>query len=55
MSLSKELLDLIVCPRCKGVLIYLQAKERLNCETCRLSYFVEDDLPILLIDEAENY
>jgi len=55
MTLSKELLELIVCPKCKGRLEYLQARERLNCETCRLSFRVEDDLPILLIEEAEKY
>lgn len=55
MSLCKDLLELIVCPQCKGTLIYLPEPEKLKCEKCRLIYRVEDDLPILLIEEAEKY
>lgn len=55
MPLSSELLEIIVCPKCKGALTYLIEKEKLNCESCRLSFRVEDDIPILLIEEAENY
>lgn len=55
MSLSKDLLELIVCPKCKGHLIYLPEQEQLKCENCRLIYRVEEDLPILLIEEAEKY
>jgi uncharacterized protein YbaR (Trm112 family) len=55
MPLSKELLEIIVCPKCKGGLMYLRDKERLNCDACRLSFRVEDDIPIMLIEEAEGY
>jgi uncharacterized protein YbaR (Trm112 family) len=52
MSLSPELLDLLVCPRCKGALEYQDTGQRLICHLCHLSYPVRDDIPIMLIDEA---
>ena len=55
MPLSRELLELIVCPKCKGRLIYIEKDAKLNCDSCRLIYRIEDDIPILLIDEAEKY
>ena len=53
--LSKELLDILACPKCKGDLEYDQKNEKLICHTCRLKYNIKDDIPIMLIDEAENF
>lgn len=54
MSLSPELLEILVCPKCKGELEYrTEPYESLVCHTCRLVYAVEDDIPIMLIDEAK--
>lgn len=53
MSVPAELLDLLVCPQCKGDLEHrTEPAETLTCHACRLVYHVEDDIPILLIDEA---
>ena len=53
MSIAPELLEILVCPKCKGDLEYRQdPAESLNCHVCRLQYPVEDGIPILLIDEA---
>lgn len=52
MSLSPDLLALLVCPKCKGELQYQEADARLVCTTCRLAYPVRDDIPVMLIDEA---
>ena len=52
MSLAPELLEILVCPKCKGELEYRTEPESLVCHTCRLVYPVEDDIPIMLIDEA---
>ena len=46
------LLELLVCPRCKGELRHEQDPEALVCERDRLRYEVRDGIPILLIDEA---
>jgi len=53
MSLSPELLEILVCPKCKGDLEYRLEPESLACHTCRLVYPVEDGIPIMLIDEAK--
>jgi uncharacterized protein YbaR (Trm112 family) len=46
------LLEMLVCPRCRGELRYEQDPESLVCEADRLRYEVRDGIPILLIDEA---
>ncbi|MBO8130845.1 MAG: Trm112 family protein [Candidatus Marinimicrobia bacterium] len=53
--ISKELLEILACPKCKGDLIYDQENDKLICESCRLKYPIKDDIPIMLIDEAEKY
>ena len=53
--LSKDLLDILVCPKCKGDLEYDREKNKLVCEKCRLKYSIEDDIPVMLIDEAESF
>ncbi len=53
MPLAPELLDLLVCPKCKGDLSYrMEPVESLTCPVCRLVFAVEDDIPIMLLDEA---
>lgn len=54
MPLMPELLEILVCPKCKGDLEYrVEPEEVLVCHACRLVYRVEDDIPIMLIDEAK--
>lgn len=55
MSLSAQLLDMLACPKCKGTLEYRRDPEQLVCQACRLIYAVEDDIPIMLIDEAKSF
>ena len=56
MSLAADLLEILACPQCKGPLEYRKApKEELVCQKCRLIYAVEDDIPIMLIDEATKF
>ena len=52
MSLSPQLLAVLVCPRCKGPLVNREVEEALDCLQCRLRFPVRDDIPIMLIDEA---
>lgn len=52
MSLAPQLLEVLVCPKCKGELEYREQEQCLICHTCRLRYAVRDDIPIMLIDEA---
>jgi uncharacterized protein YbaR (Trm112 family) len=55
VMLSKDLLDILACPKCKGELEYDQKNEKLICHACHLKYRIEDDIPVMLIDEAEKF
>jgi hypothetical protein len=52
MALKKELLAILVCPKCTGGLVYKEAECFLVCNKCRLKYPVKDDIPVMLLDEA---
>jgi uncharacterized protein YbaR (Trm112 family) len=54
--IDKELLEILVCPKCKSDIVYDEAAERLICQNaeCGLRYPVRDGIPIMLIDEAED-
>jgi hypothetical protein len=53
MAISKELLDILACPQCKGEVTLTEKQDGLVCRTCKLVYRIEDDIPIMLIDEAK--
>jgi len=52
MAVSKELLEILVCPKCKGPVALTPAEDGLVCSACALKYEIRDDIPIMLIDEA---
>ena len=52
MAISQELLDILVCPKCKGDIRLNPAGDGLICNACRLMYPIKEDIPIMLIDEA---
>lgn len=52
MTLSPQLLAVLVCPRCKGELELREREAVLVCHSCRLRYPIKDDIPIMLVDEA---
>ena len=54
MTISKELLDILVCPKCKGDIHLNKAGDGLICDNCKLLYEIKDDIPIMLIDEAKK-
>ncbi len=55
VSLSPELLDILACPKCKGPIRPREDAMALLCDTCRLAYPIRDDIPVMLIDEAEPF
>ena len=55
MTVPKELLEILVCPRCKGELDTRDAESVLRCPACKLAYPVRDGIPIMLIDEAKSF
>lgn len=50
--ISKELLEILACPQCKGVIELNEKGTGLICEKCRLLYEIIDDIPVMLIDKA---
>jgi uncharacterized protein YbaR (Trm112 family) len=55
MPISKELLEILACPKCKGDLFLNLSGDGLICKACRLLYPIKDDIPVMLIDEALPY
>jgi len=52
MAISRELLEILACPKCKGDVKLNAGEDGLVCSACRLVYPVKDDIPVMLIDEA---
>lgn len=52
--ISKELLEILACPKCKGEIRLNDTKDGLICDKCKLLYEIKDDIPIMLIDEAKK-
>ena len=55
MSIDPKLLEILVCPKCKEELEYREVEQALLCHQCRLRYRIDDDIPVMLIDEAEAF
>jgi uncharacterized protein len=54
IGMDSKLLDILVCPLCKGPLVYRKAEAELLCRPCRLGYPIKDDIPVMLEDEARK-
>jgi len=52
--MDNKLLDILVCPVCKGPLVYKKAEKELICKPDRLAYPIRDDIPVMLEDEARE-
>ena len=52
MAISKDLLDILACPKCKGDIHLNDKSDGLVCDACRLMYQIKDDIPVMLIYEA---
>jgi len=50
--MDPKLLEILVCPVCKGPLHYRKADKELVCKPCRLAYAIKDGIPVMLADEA---
>ena len=54
MAVDAELLEILVCPNDRGEVEYKEAEQVIVCSTCGYRYPVRDDIPVMLIDEAEK-
>jgi uncharacterized protein YbaR (Trm112 family) len=54
MSVKKELLEVLACPKCKGDIRLSAKSDYIVCDHCKLLYEIKEDIPIMLIDEAKQ-
>ena len=54
MALDPQLLEILACPEDKGPLLYFEDEQCLYNPRLRRRYAIRDDIPIMLIDEAET-
>ncbi len=52
--MDNALLEILACPACKGKLHYKKESQELICNACRLAYPIQDDIPVMLIEEARQ-
>lgn len=52
--MDPKLLEILVCPICKGPLEHRRAEAELVCRPCRVAYAIKDDIPVMLADEARQ-
>lgn len=55
MPIRTELLEILACPKCKGPVRLAENDQSLRCDTCRLAYPIRDEIPVMLIDEAQSF
>jgi uncharacterized protein len=55
MGVTSELMNILACPKCKGPVESDNEGEAILCQQCRLIYPIRDDIPVMLIDEAESF
>lgn len=54
MGISKELLEILACPKCKQDVNLSEDQKWLICSHCKLKYPIKDDIPVMLVEEAEK-
>jgi len=52
--MDARLLEILVCPVCKGSLDFRKTNQELVCKACKLAYPVRDDIPVMLEEEARQ-
>ena len=55
MAIDSELLSILVCPACKGVVRPAGKDSGIICERCRLLFPIKDGIPVMMIDEAKRF
>lgn len=49
--LSKELLEILCCPKCHGELLYESEEKTLTCKQCQKVYEINNNIPLMIIDD----
>ena len=54
MTLNKKLLEILICPQCKGKVRLDEQKKGIICDHCKLLFEIKDDIPVMLVEEAKK-
>jgi len=54
MSIKPELLEVLACPKCKGEIRISKDEKSIVCDSCKLVFEIREDIPVMLIDEAQQ-
>ncbi len=52
--LNKKLLEILICPQCRGKVRHDEKRNGIICDTCKLLYEIKDDIPVMLVEEAKK-
>ncbi|AKE52063.1 Trm112 family protein [Kangiella geojedonensis] len=52
--MDHKLIDILVCPLCKGELQYSKKAQELICRFDKLAYPIKDDIPVMLEEQARK-
>jgi len=52
--ISQKLLNVLVCPACKGPLVFKKENNELICKGDRLAFAIKEDIPVMLEEEARQ-
>ena len=53
MALNQELIDILACPKCKRTLKLRDDQSAFDCDACKLTYQVVDEIPNFIVEEAQ--
>jgi uncharacterized protein YbaR (Trm112 family) len=54
MPLNKQLLEILICPKCRGKVRLDEKANGIICDQCRLIYEIKEDIPVMLVEEAKK-
>jgi len=54
MTLRKDLLEMLACPKCGGPVALTGSGEALVCPDCRLLYEIRNGIPVMLVEESKS-
>lgn len=54
MPLNKQLLEILICPQCRGKVRLDEKAQGMVCDKCKLLYEIKNDIPVMLVEEAKK-
>jgi uncharacterized protein YbaR (Trm112 family) len=54
MTFNKNLLEILICPQCRGKVRFDEKSNGIICDQCKLLYEIKDNIPVMLVEEAKR-